>query len=260
MPAFPFPRPKITLHLACMKRAVFTHKVETLSDWTLLMSESGSFSFKIGQKVGQSSPGSYVICPPGIPFHRKVLHGPISFHYLLFRWAGNTTLPGGQYHLQDLDRQRGILNALRQLSTRSGEPGAGTWAACFLEELLRQPLFESTFFPKTNPGYRDRLMEKVEVSLSQNLRDPPSLSTLAHQLRITPSRLTQRFSRVYGVPPRQWIIRQRIALARRLLVESDWKLEQIADASGFCDAFHLGRVFKKNTGTSPGQFRRERQV
>lgn len=260
MTAFPIARPRIHLHLACMNRAEFTHKVETSSDWTLLMAESGSFSFQVGQQRGESSPGSFILCPPGVPFQRRVMHGPISFHYLLFQWSGHTALPGGQYHLHDLDRHRATLAALRLLSARSGESGSEAWAACYLEDLLRQPLFEAAFFPKPGPQRTDRLMERVENSLARNLRNPPSLGELARHLRITPSRLTRRFSKVYGVPPRQWIIRQRIALARRLLVESDWKLERIAEAAGFCDAFHLGRLFKEHTGTSPGQFRRERQV
>jgi AraC family transcriptional regulator len=51
----------------------------------------------------------------------------------------------------------------------------------------------------------------------------------------------------------------RIRQAQRLLLEREQSLEAVADATGFADAVHFGRTFRKLTGTTPANWRRERR-
>jgi AraC-like DNA-binding protein len=44
--------------------------------------------------------------------------------------------------------------------------------------------------------------------------------------------------------------------AVRLLSSSAMSVKEIAAACGYSDSNYFCRIFKKNTGTSPGQFRR----
>jgi AraC-like DNA-binding protein len=54
--------------------------------------------------------------------------------------------------------------------------------------------------------------------------------------------------------------RARLALAERLLLEDDAKVETLARKSGFNSASHLARVFRRHTGETPAEFRRRRRT
>lgn len=52
------------------------------------------------------------------------------------------------------------------------------------------------------------------------------------------------------------IIEARIKLAKRLLIDSDDSIEDIAEATGFSSRSHLSETFRKYTGTSPAKYRK----
>ncbi len=66
------------------------------------------------------------------------------------------------------------------------------------------------------------------------------------------------FTRCFGLPPSRYVLWQRVEAVQRLLIETDWPLEALASETGFCDAFHLSKTFKRLTGISPRTYRVER--
>jgi LacI family transcriptional regulator len=68
--------------------------------------------------------------------------------------------------------------------------------------------------------------------------------------------LDQRFLRSLGRTVHGEIVRVRVGHVAELLSSTDWTLQQIAQRLGFSHSEYMGVVFKKHTGTSPGQYRR----
>jgi len=66
------------------------------------------------------------------------------------------------------------------------------------------------------------------------------------------------FSRMFkqstGLSPHQYLIRERIEAAKRLLVKPETSLEKIATELGFSDQSHLITVFRRFTGLTPKQY------
>ena len=73
---------------------------------------------------------------------------------------------------------------------------------------------------------------------------------------------TSRFHAVYkalfGISPMQDLIEARTECAKNcLLLQPDASLSEIAETLGYNDQFHFIRQFRKETGMTPGQFRKE---
>ena len=67
----------------------------------------------------------------------------------------------------------------------------------------------------------------------------------------------RRFRQVVGSSPIDWIRRERVNQAKRQLIENDVPIRDIALALGYRDPFYFSRDFKKLTGLSPRQYRRQ---
>ncbi|MGH7907999.1 MAG: helix-turn-helix transcriptional regulator [Candidatus Binataceae bacterium] len=57
-----------------------------------------------------------------------------------------------------------------------------------------------------------------------------------------------------GVAPHRYVLRQRIARAKRMLIEGKRSIAEISNELGFFDQSHFCSVFRKITGTTPKNF------
>lgn len=94
--------------------------------------------------------------------------------------------------------------------------------------------------------------------VEQRYRERLTLRDLADSVHLHPAYFSASFKRAAGVGPHEYVARYRLERARDLLVASDLPLQEIARRTGFCDAAHLIRVFRRHEGVSPGRYRRAR--
>lgn len=92
--------------------------------------------------------------------------------------------------------------------------------------------------------------------IGQRLDDVIMVGDIAKQLGVSARHLTARFNAELGVPPRQYILRARVARARHYLLTSDLSLADVAAHCGFAEQSHFTRVFARITGQPPGLWRR----
>ncbi len=100
-------------------------------------------------------------------------------------------------------------------------------------------------------------LQSVFTLIESRLDERLTLTELAQAARLEKSYFCTFFTRVVGLPPLRFALQQRIRRAESLLVSSATHLDQIAAATGFHDAFHFSRTFKKVTGLSPSQYRNQ---
>lgn len=86
-----------------------------------------------------------------------------------------------------------------------------------------------------------------------------SLEILGEHLDITPEYLSTLFNREVGINFSIFVKRFRISQAKRLLKGTDKKIYEIAQETGYRDPKYFTRVFKEETGVSPGEFRQIRE-
>lgn len=84
------------------------------------------------------------------------------------------------------------------------------------------------------------------------------LAALAQLAGLSQSHYCRAFKAATGLAPYQWQLQARIERAKGLLLNTNRCLEQIAEATGFADAVHLGRTFRRITGATPAAWRIDR--
>ena len=93
--------------------------------------------------------------------------------------------------------------------------------------------------------------------MERHLSEPISMDALATHACTSRARLFANFKRETGMSPNDWLQRRRIEAATDLLRTTTRKLEDIAAACGFSSAPYFYQVFRKYTGTTPGEHRQK---
>jgi transcriptional regulator GlxA family with amidase domain len=108
--------------------------------------------------------------------------------------------------------------------------------------------------PITAPGRGSELHATLEWALA-NLAEPLTVDALADRAAMSPRTFARRFRQVTGTTPGEWLLEQRLTLARRMLETTDQTVEWIAHRCGFGSAATLRHHFAERLGTSPRSYR-----
>jgi len=103
------------------------------------------------------------------------------------------------------------------------------------------------------PWQVKRACEKLESDLGGKL----SLEQIAAEFDLSVSHFSRAFRASTGLPPHQWLLRQRVKAAKQLMTVRGLPLSEIAISAGFANQSHFTRVFSATVGVSPGAWRRE---
>lgn len=91
--------------------------------------------------------------------------------------------------------------------------------------------------------------------VDHNLDQKLTLSIVSKRVSLSRATFTKKFRSLVGVAFHQYLMQQRIGVARRLLQGSEIELHLIAEVTGFSSQAHLTGVFRRLSGCSPGRFR-----
>ncbi len=137
-----------------------------------------------------------------------------------------------------------------------------TIQAEMLRMLMARFIIKTTRLLKRNGTTQNLYESKIELLRQFNLlvethfKKEHSVSFYAGLLHKSPKTLSNSFGKLDKSPLK--IIHDRIILeAKRLLRYTDKSAKEIAYEVGFDDASHLSRLFKKQTGQSPSNFKKE---
>ncbi len=102
-------------------------------------------------------------------------------------------------------------------------------------------------------------MNLIASYLHSNYATRINAATLAEMSHYTYSYFSCAFKEVFGVPVTKYLLDIRINKATTLLRSTDMNVTEIANSSGFSDTNYFARAFKKETGLSPSEYRRQVQ-
>lgn len=86
-------------------------------------------------------------------------------------------------------------------------------------------------------------------------KEPPlAVGEAARLSGISREAFSRRFRKLRGIPPQAFQLIERLNEARRAL-RTGHPIAEVAAQSGFSDQSHLGRLFRRTFGVTPGQYR-----
>lgn len=88
-------------------------------------------------------------------------------------------------------------------------------------------------------------------------REELSISELADYVGISNSRLSVVFKQDTGITVNQYITKVRIDRARELLSEGGYKVYEVAEKVGYGTSQYLSRIFFRETGCYPAEYKRK---
>ena len=95
--------------------------------------------------------------------------------------------------------------------------------------------------------------------MEYHLAESFSLSDLAEKLHVSPNYLNRLFLRELGMPPKRYLIGQRMQLARSLLNSTTLSVQEISLRCGYKTPFAFSKEFRKQFGISPRSFRIQKE-
>jgi AraC-like DNA-binding protein len=101
-------------------------------------------------------------------------------------------------------------------------------------------------------------MRRIESYVGDNLSADITLNDLAHLIGISVRQLSRAMRQEKGVGVHRWIANRRLSEARRLLIETDMPVQDIARRSAFHSAGAFSTAFRAASGLAPAEFRRLR--
>lgn len=163
-----------------------------------------------------------------------------------------------------------IVQLLGGVLTLKSQPGHGT--VCHIElpltsaEQAAIPI-EATIASAPGPETQEHLLHhllqqtsalprRIATYIVDHYTAPITREEIANAMQVSDDYVSRVFRKETGMTPWQFLNRYRIIQAQKLLLTTDLTITEVGDRVGFSDPAYFIRVFHRETGKSPQQYRK----
>ncbi|SIR57889.1 iron complex transport system substrate-binding protein [Paenibacillus macquariensis] len=101
------------------------------------------------------------------------------------------------------------------------------------------------------------MVEEIIQYIHEHFNVSISLESLAERWNYSIQYLSRQFKHRTGRSPIEYVIQARMAKAKELIIRTDATTQEIALSVGYSDGFYFARLFKKQVGMTPGQYKKK---
>lgn len=241
-----------------------------MKGYILNLTTRGKGEVTLGDEKRIVGPGDLLLFPPGVMHHYRRAPNSERWHHrwVYFRprayWAdwlewGNKCAGIDSLTLPDLASRRELDEVFQEIERHHKQlrPMAEPLAMNLLESLLIR------CYEQASQGNRSTLDPRIAKAcrlITDNLLEEASVETLAKQVFLSPSRFTHLFRQQLGTSVTRWREAQRIARAMTLLQSTLLPVAVIGEQTGYDDPIYFSRVFRKQTGMCPSDYRQQQSL
>ena len=121
---------------------------------------------------------------------------------------------------------------------------------------ISEEILDKISVGKKNRSEEFDAVEQCISYIREHIQEELSLQSLAELVHFHPTYLSARIKEKVGMSYSSFILSIRMEQAGRMLRETDWKVLKVAQKCGFKDSSYFNRIFRREFGISPEQYRK----
>ena len=99
-------------------------------------------------------------------------------------------------------------------------------------------------------------IQKAKNIVISNMTNPPSLIDLSNEINLSLKKLKEGFKKIYGKPVYQYLLEHKMELAKKLLSENSYNVNEVSIKLGYSTSSHFITAFKNKYGLTPKNFKK----
>lgn len=231
-----------------VSREKFIHETYLPSDDIFALVISGSFTFSCDGVAYSVGPMEGALFRKSVLYSRKVTE-PVSMY--LFRYKSDSSLfSGNKIRFSDTSRIRSTIALLERLDSGAFKNDFEYRTRIFTDIVTQHEI--ETGNSLESP--RDSIDEALSI-MSSSTHAKVSLPEISDKIRLSYTQFSRKFKQKTGMTPSEYMANLRLGKAKKLLVDSELLVREIAVTCGFENEYYFSNFFKKMTGISPKEYR-----
>ncbi len=155
---------------------------------------------------------------------------------------------GDTAHFEGLDLSSELGNIIDL--AKSGEDRSPEIIALLNTVFLKMHLHIKSYSEPL--GIEAEMKDFLNTQITQSF----DLSRLCRHISKSESRTIKLFKNAYGITPYAYVLGKKIDLAKKLLINTNLSVKQIAQKLCFTDEYYFSNIFKTKVGVSPSAYRK----
>lgn len=232
----------------------------------LLLVEKGSLFLVLDDRRCSAKVGEVVLIPPKVTHSARTKSVPLTYHSVSFEIhtfltglrdnqrlilpfsAGKTASPTVIHDPEAVQTLHSLIDTYR-----AGEDAGSLFITSYFYKFFGL-LYRKTALSASPSPVADASMREVLDYIDSHFSEPLSVAEISKQFGYAESHFCRRFKHTTGMTPINYIRTLRMEWAKRLLINDDLSISEVATACGFPDSSYFTRCFKKVYGEAPSQY------
>ena len=238
-----------------------------LNNWVLNLTLQGKGRVNSGADGFLAEAGDVLLFPPHIKhdYAHAEAAGRWTHLWIYFSAAGSLVpllkwpVRGDGvlgFRLEDASARKNVRQAMEKCIALYSSPHRNRLGFCAnaLEEAL---LWCDTQNPFAGGSGGDERIDKAVAYMLKRFAEELDADALARESSLSVSRFAHLFRDTTGTSPLRYLENLRVWKAQELLIGTSRSIKEISQAVGFADPLYFSKVFRRNLGMGPRDFRKD---
>lgn len=187
------------------------------------------------------------------PFHLQQTIDYLNEHYPLPDEQTAWDIQFSKYHFENDTEITGLINKMMRLCM-SADKAKDIYADLSMKELLIRLVQSQNLHQTENKRNNGTRLGAVLQYIHRHLHEKLSVEALSRKACLNRSQFFRLFKDQFGLTPVEYINRERLRLAKKMILQSQETISSISYQCGFSDINYFSRLFKRSEGVSPTEY------
>ena len=244
--------------------------LHTHTEYEVYYMKNGETSYLIDNEIFNVKKGDFVFIQKGIPHmtdyrknsdHERILINFSSsiidefFSEIIEELANTKLVHISETHIPTLEQ---LLFKIESEFKKEQRAKNTELNICIMELLTLMYRYKCE--RKMTVNESDKICYDILEYINNNYYTDIGLGNISKIFAISEAYLSRKFKSVLGIGINQYITYIRINNAKKLLLETDLSITEIAEKSGFDGSNYFAAVFKKSEGIPPSVYRKRNKI